>query len=370
MSDLFGDYKRPKAEMKIIDQFIKIYYESKREYKSNNYQKALSGFKAGYEILKDIYDIYPKALILYLIIKTKLKLNEFKDCEYYIKQLSKYLPDLIKYKKDSFIKFKSKLFLYEFILFFTYDNIEQSINVVIEMITFLKGIQLFTLEEKIRFFWIYIKGFVKISDNLNNRKFLYFKEQYESMLVEEVKGNRKNDERMEIREKKIFRGFVEDYKSYMNSKIRQIIYEHLDKKFYYYKYGEINSKIMLFLNRNMDLYINSDSKDKLIEKFNNYLLIKKIDLYEKYNMSMIQLIQEQKRRILAFNTIFSNMVGAFNHIFKNNLTSKEIIFKQLSHSKSMQFIYGKKEIKEIEENIIKKIKTIKPLDLNSKKNKK
>ena len=370
MTDFFGDYKRPKAEMKIIDQFIKIYYESKREYKSNNYQKALSGFKDGYEILKDIYVIYPKALILYYIIKTKLKLSEFKDCEFYIKQLSKYLPDLIKYKKDSFIKFKSKLFLYEFILFFTYDNIEQSINVVIEMITFLKGIKIFTLEEKIRFFWIYIKGFVKISDNLNNRKFLYFKEQYESMLVEEVKENRKNDERMEIREKKIFRGFLEDYKSYMNSKIRQIIYEHLDKKFYYYKYGEINSKIMLFLNRNMDLYINSDCKDKLIEKFNNYLLITKIDLYEKYNMSMIQLIQEQKRRISAFKTIFSNIVGAFNHIFKNNLTSKEIIFKQISHSKSMQFIYGKKEIKEIEENIIKKIKTIKPLDSNSKKNKK
>ena len=57
MSDFFGDYNRPKAEIKVIEQFIKIYYESKREYKSKNYQKALSGFKAGYEILKDIFDI-------------------------------------------------------------------------------------------------------------------------------------------------------------------------------------------------------------------------------------------------------------------------------------------------------------------------
>ena len=111
----------------------------------------------------------------------------------------------------------------------------------------------------------------------------------------------------------------------MNSKIRQIIYEHLDKKFYYYKYGEINSKIMLFLNRNMDLYINSDIKDKLIEKFNNYLLVTKIDLKEKFNMSMNDLIQEQKRRLLGFHTIYSNIVGAFNHIFRSHFTEKEII---------------------------------------------
>lgn len=367
MSDFFGDYNRPRAEINLIEKFIILFNESKKEYKSKNYQRALSGFKAGYEILKDIYDIYPRMVVLYLIIKTKLKLNQFKDCNYYIIKLNNDLPDLIKFKKDIFIKYKSKSFLFELILYFTLDNIEKSIDIVIQMITYLRDSDILSLEEKVYFFWVYIKGFIKISENIKTRKFMYFKEQYDSMLVEEIKQKRKYDEGIEIKEKKISRGFVEDYKSFMNSKMRQMIYENLDKKFYYCKYGEINNKIMFFLNRNMDIYINSESKDKLIEKFNNYLLITKIDLNEKFNMSMNQLIQEQKRRILGFNTIFSNIVGAFNHIFNNHLTEKEISFKKLSHSKSMQVIYGEKEIKEIEQNIIKNIRKIKPLELNPKK---
>ena len=369
MSNFFGNFKRPRAELKLIDKFILIYEESRKEYKSKHYIKALSGFKIGLEILKDIYDIYPKVVVLYLIIKSKFKLNDYKDFEFYIDKLDNYIIDLIKYKKDIYIKYKSKIFLYHLIFDFSLDNIDKSVNIVIQMIKYLKESNILSLEEKIYFFWIYLKGFIKISGSIKTRKFLYFKEQYDSMLVEEIEDKRKYDEGIIIKQKKISRNFIKDYKSYMNSKMGQNIYENLDKKFYYFKYGLIDNKIMFFLNRNMELYISTGNKDKLIEKFNNYLLVTKIDLKEKFNMSMIDLIQEQKRRILGFNTIYANIVGAFNHIFKNYFTEKEITFKQLSHSKSMEVIYGKKEIKEIEQKLIKQIRQIQPININSKKEK-
>ena len=369
MSSFFGNFKRPRAELKLIDKFIQIYEESRKLYKSKNYTKALSGFKIGLEILKDIYDIYPKVVVLYLIIKSKFKLNDYRDFELYIDKLDEYIVDLIKYKKDIFIKYKSKIFLYRLIFDFSLDNIEKSVNIVIQMIKYLKESNLLSLEEKVYFFWIYLKGFIKISGSIKTRKFVYFKEQYDSMLVEEIKDKRKFDEGIIIKQKKISRNFIKDYKSYMNSKMGQNIYENLDKKFYYFKYGVIDNKIMFFLNRNMELYLSTGNKDKLIEKFNNYLLVTKIDLKEKFNMSMNDLIQEQKRRLLGFHTIYSNIVGAFNHIFRSHFTEKEITFKQLSHSKSMEVIYGKKEIKEIEQKLIKHIRQIKPININSKKEK-
>ena len=370
MSNFFGNFKRPRAELKLIDKFVDLYEESRKDYKSKNYVKALSGLKVEYEILKDIYDIYPKVVVLYLIIKSKYKLNDYKDFEEYIEKLDSYIIHLVKYKKDIFIKYKAKIFLYKLIFDFSLDNIEKSINIVIQMINYLKDSPILSLEEKIYFFWIYIKGFIKLSDNIKSRKFIYFKEQYDSMIMEVINDKKKFDEGIIIKEKKISRVFVKEYKSYMNSRMRQNIYESLDKKFYYFKYGKINNKIMLFLNRNMDLYLSSDNKDKLVEKFNNYLLVTKIDLKETFNMSVSQLIQEQKRRIIAFNIIFSNIVGAFNHIFKKYFTEKEITFKQLSNSKSVENMFNKNEIKEIEQKLIRNARQIKPINLNSTKEEK
>ena len=369
MSNLFGIFNRPKAEIKVIDKFIQLFNESRQEYKSKNYQKALTGFNIGYEILKDIYDIYPKTLVLYLIIKCKLKLNDYRNFEYYITNLDNYLVHLLKFKRDIFIKYKSKVFLYGMIFNFTLDNVEKSIDIVVQMIKYLKDSTFLSLEEKVYFFWVYLKGIIKISESIKTRKFLFFKEQYDSMLVEEINLKRKFDEGIEVKEKKISRGFVKDYKSYMNAKMGQNLYENLDKKFYYFKYGEKNSKIMLFLNRNMDLYIKSGTKDKLVEKFHNYLLVTKIDLNETFNMSMSQLIQEQKRRILAFNNIFSNIVGSFTHIFKNYFTDKENNTTSLSRSKSVNLLYSKKEIKEIEQNLIKYLRVVKPIEIKPKKEK-
>ena len=367
MSDLFGDFKRPKAELKIINEFVQSFNQSRKEYKSKNYQKALSGFKAEYEILKDIYDVYPKIVLLYLIIKCKFKLNDYNNCESYISKLENNLMDIFQFQKNSFIKYKAKLFLFKFLLYFTLDKLESSIKIVIEMITHLKESNFYSLEEKIYFFWVYIKGFIKISKKHETKKFLYFKEQYDSMLIEEIDEKKKLREGIEFKQKKISRGFMEEYKSFMNSKMKQIIYENLDQKFYYLKYGKVNIKFIQFLNRNMDIYIKTGKKDKLIEKFKGFLMVSRIDLKEYFNKSMEQIIQEQRRRILAFNTIFCNLVGAFNHIFLRHFTDKEVAYKQMSRSRSTEIIYDNKDIKEMEEKLIKYTRKVKPIDLNSKK---
>ena len=367
MSELFGDFKRPRAELKVIENFIQIFEKSKEEYNSKNYVKAISDLKESYEILKDIYDVLPKVVVLYLIIKCKFKLNEYNNFELYLSELDNYIKHIIKFKKDIFIKCKSKIFLYGLVYNFALDNIDKSINIVIQMIEFLKESKILSLEEKVYSFWIFLKNFIKIGVNIQTRKFLYFKEQYNSILVEEENREKKYYQGIEIKEKKIYRGFLHEYKTYMNSKIRQNIYENLDKKFYYFKYGKTNNKIMYFLNRNMEFYIKSDSKDKLIEKFNNYLLVTRINLNEEFNVSMTQLIQEQKRRILGFNMIFANIVGAFHNIFNNHFTEKEVTFRQIANSKSSTSMFGHKEIKEIEEKLISHRRTIKTINLNEKK---
>ena len=358
MSEYFGNYKRPKAEMELIQRFIQIFNQSKKEYKLNNLKTALSGFLSGYELLLDIFDIYPKTVTLNFIIKCQFKLQKYNDCYDSISKLKQLLPDLIKNRKDVFIKIKSKVFLYEFILDFICENLDKSILNVTEFISYLKNAIFFTLEEKVNFFWVFIKNFIKLGENIKSRNFLFFKEQYNSMIVEENISKKKYEKFYMKKEKKISREFVTFYKTFMNSKLKEVIYENLDKKYYFYKFGEVDGNLINFLNRNMEFYMQSGNKDMLIEKLENYLLINKIDLNKKFHWSMNQLIYEQKMRITCFNTAFLNIVGAFNQIFKEHLSENIYKLKPLKNSKSMTLIFGKKDIKEMEEKLIKKMKII------------
>ena len=367
MSEYFGKYIRPKTEIKRIEAFIKIFNESRVEYKHKKYEKSLSGFITGYEILKDIFDFYPKVVTLNLIIKCQFRLAKYDECKSSISEFKQYLPNLIKYKKESFIKYKPKIFLYEFILDFIFDNLDESLLHITEFISYLKNTNILTLEEKTDFFWVFIKNFVKIGENLKSRNFLFFKQQYNSMIIEENKLKSKYENIM-IKEKKILRGFVYYYKTFMNSKLKQLIYENLDEKFYFYKYGEVDNRIIDFLHRNMELYIQGGNKEILTNDFENYLLISNIDINKQYNMNINQLLYEQKKRVKYFDSAFLNIVGAFNNIFKNSLTEKEISLKPLQNSNSVPLILAKKDIQQMEQKLIKKMKIIKPNLISRNKN--
>ena len=369
MSEYFGKYNRPKAEIKLIQKFLNIFNQSKKEYKQKNFQKALIGFISGYELLSDIYDIYPKIITLNLIIKSQFKLYKYNDCFIYISKLKQCLPDLIKDHKDIFIKFKSKIFLYSFLLDFICENLNRSLLNVTEFISYLKNSNIISLEEKVHFFWIYIKKFINLGEKKNSKNFLFFQEQYNSMIVEETINKIKNERIYVKKEKKISREFLIFYKTFMNFKLKEVIYENLDKKYYFHKFGEYDENLVKFLHRNMEFFMQSGNKDILIEKLGKYLSINKIDLNQKFGMNINQLIYEQKIRMTCFNTAFLNLVGAFNQIFKGHLSDKEYKLKPLKTSKSMTLIFSKENIQEMEQKLIKKMKIINP-DITTSNNEK
>lgn len=353
MSEYFGNYNRPKEEIKEINKFIKLFNKSIKEYDSKNYENALSGFISSYEIIKDIFDTLPKVITLKFIIKIFFRNKRYNECHLYIKNMKQYIPYLIGEKREYYIKYYPKIILYEFILDFIQEKLDQSILDITDFITYLKNDNILSLEEKINFFFIFLKNFIKLGIDIHSRNFLFFKEQYFSMIIEE-KINKKSQNIPMKTEKKILIGFVSYYKSFMNSKLKDLVFEKLDNLYYSYKYGITNDKIINFLNRNIDPYVQSDEKNTLISKFQNYLIITKINLKKKFNMSMNQLIFEQKKRIKCFNSIFLNIVGAFNQIFKNYYTRNEVILKPLKKSNSMSYIFNKHDILLMEQKIMNK----------------
>ena len=318
MADLFGDYKRPNAERKVIEKYIKIYEKSKNFYTNKNYTEALEGFKKAYQLLLDIWDQFPKIVTLYLIMKSFFYTKQYDKCQETLDHLETVLEYIPKEKFDSFIKIKSRILIYRLILYFINDDIDNSVDSIIGFIKYLSSEQKLDLEEKAKFFWYYIKCFLKIAGITNTNKFSLLKEGYNSMIVEQVKINENNVDNKEDLppEKKINRLMIETYKNFMNSKLRSIIYESLDKEFYFVKYRKENDKVMIFLHKNINIFVRDNNKERLMELFHTFLVLNKTNLKRDYNMTLDELVFEQKRRIEAFDRIFSNLVGAFNHIFR------------------------------------------------------
>ena len=323
MADLFGDYKRPRAEIKYIEKFIKKFNIAKNEYKSKNYKQAIDLLNQAYELLIDIWDIYPKVISLYLIMKSNYYCKEYDNCEYIKSQLNEILPSIYKEKRSDYYKIKSKILLYDLIIFFIKDNINKSIDSVLSTISYIAQNEEMTLEEKTLFFWKYIKGILKLTGINKSKKFEIFQEEYNSMIFEDRNLKSSKDDEVIVSMKKIKKSMLDEYKSFMNSKLRGIIYEYLDKEFYYKKYGKVGNKVMSFLQKNIDMYVRDKNKQKLIENFETFLTLNKTDLKREFGLNMNQLIHEQKRRIEAFDIIFANLVGAFSHIFKNYFDENE-----------------------------------------------
>ena len=72
MNELFGKFNRTKAELKHIEKIINVFSNAKEAYKSKNYNQALELLNETYKLLLEVWDIYPKILTLYLIMKCNL----------------------------------------------------------------------------------------------------------------------------------------------------------------------------------------------------------------------------------------------------------------------------------------------------------
>ena len=315
MADLFGNYKRPNAEKKVIEKFIKLYENSKNLFKNKNYLEALEKLNIGYQLLLDIWDQYPKVVTLYLIMKGYFYSKQYNKCKQTLEALDSMLKYIDKNKKDIFIKIKSKILLYQLIIFFISDDIDNSVDSIINLIKYLSNNPTFNLEDKAKFFWHYIKSFLKITGITKSNKFYLLQEGYNSMIVEQVNiNNNENENNTPV--KKVNRHMVEIYKNFMNSKLRGIMYELLDKEFYFVKYGKRNDKVMIFLQKNINIFVRDNNRERLVKLFHTFVVLNKTNLKKEFNMTLEELVFEQKRRIEAFDRIFSNLVGAFNHIFR------------------------------------------------------
>ena len=324
MNALFGQYKRPKAEIKYIEKIIKIFDKAKEAYNSKKYIQALELLNETYKMLNEIWDEYPKIFTLYLIMKSYFYLRQYNDSYLIKEKLENMLPNIYKERRDEFFKMKSKIFLYDLIINFILDNLKESIDSILSTITYISTNDEMTLEEKISFFWRYIKGILKLIGKDKTSKFILFKNDYEAMVFMSTKTiKEENGDTKVIPFKKIKKSMLDEYKSFFNFKLRQIIYEYLDQEFYFVKYGKTNNKLMIFLQKNMDTFVRNNNKQKLLEDLKIFVTLNRIDISKEFGLNNLQIIHEQKTRINSFDTIYYNLIGGFSHIFKDYLEENE-----------------------------------------------
>lgn len=368
MAYLFNNYKRPKAELKRIDKFIESYEKSQNYYKDKDYLKALEELQISYNLLIDIWDEYPKIKTLYLMMNSFFNSKQYSQCLSLHEEITKRISiekqrdkKISKEKHNLFLKIQARVSVYFLFINFIYDNLDNSIESVLDKIKYLSENNNLLLEDKIKYFWEYLKGFVKITGITKTKKYEIFKQDYDSMLITE-KNNNSKDNNIDKPVKKIAKHILDKYKSFMNSKLRTTLYEILDREYFYVKFEKPNERVITFLQKNMNIYVRENNKSKLLEVFYHFLVLGKIDLKKSFNMTMQEMVHIQKRRIEKFDAIFANIVGAFNHIFKKYFNDEiEISFADtLIEQNKIRLSQNLKEIK-------KQIKMLKASSSNKNK---
>ena len=351
MSNLFIEIRRPLAEQKIIKEFINSYQKGESLYKSKDYQNALDLLRIALNYLNDIWDEYPKICTLYLIMKILFHIRKYGEClsiqeEILGKIKLERMRDLSdnKQKRENFIKIEAKIDVYNLLINFIFDNSSKSVECILNMIKFISEDNSMVLEEKIIYFWNYLKSFIQISGITKSHKFMQFKESFDSMII----TNRKDDETTK-KASSIYRSIydpvktinpsiIDNYKILMNNELKIQLYEILDKEYYLSNFGIENDKVINFLQKNMHIYIVEKNKKKLLQLFNTFVVLGKIDLKKKFNMTMNELIYAQKSRIEDWSVIYANLIGGFQHIFKKNFRHEKKIYsnKSLNNLKTIK----------------------------------
>ena len=260
--------------------------------------------------------------------------------------------------------------VYDLLINFIYDNLDKSVESILDVIKYLSENDSLSLDDKIKYFWNYIKTFLKIAGVTETNKFKLFKQDYDSMIIIEKKNNISPMNNCIYEPiKKIDRTILDKYKVLMNSKLKTNLYEYLDKEYYLIKFGISNDNVMKFLQKNMNMYVRDNNKVKLIELFQTFIFLGKINLKKKYNMTMNEIIYVQKRRIEKFDIIFSNLVGAFNNIFKKYYTNEnKISFSTSINNKNKNRINNSIEEIKKQINFIKSSSFINNLEKEENKN--
>ena len=182
MSELFNNYNRPKSELKIIAKFLTSFEASQNYYKNKEYLKALEELKISYNLLIDIWDEYPKIKTLYLMMKSFYYSRQYSNClplhDEIIEKIEieeKRDRKITKEKIDLFIKIKARVEVYKLLINFIFDNLDISVDLMLNMIKYLSKNKNLSLEYKIAYFFEYLKSFLKIVDIKKSNIFILFK---------------------------------------------------------------------------------------------------------------------------------------------------------------------------------------------------
>ena len=328
--EYFEKIIRPRAEMKVINNFISLFTEAKEDYKKKQYNISVDKFDRCFDILEPIYDIFPKVIVLYYLMKNKYKLKNYDSCNIAKKKLSRLIEEIKKIDINEYLKIKAKIFVVDFLLNFINDNFKESILDIIECIKFI-DVKEYNLDNRQFYFWKVIKAFLKIAKLTKTKNFELIDEEYNNMIfrVKNEKGKIISYVHIKMKEK---------YKNFMSTKIRKQIYDKINEDYNLKKYHKnYKDKVINYLDKNIDICVRKNNTELLIENFETFLRLNKISIQNEFGKSLKELINEQKNRIESFDAVFCNLVGFFGQVFKNylkeELDTKDVMLNEDSKNK-------------------------------------
>ena len=329
MSDLFDSHQRPKAEQKVIDSFFKLYNKAQKFYKKKEYPNAIEFYTKAFDTQVKIMDILPKTQTLYMLMKSKFYNRDFISCNN-VKEKLRYLAKSLEDDKTFYkelLKYKAKIYLYDIIIHFINNELEESISCMVAMIKYVSTNRQMNIIDRERFFWRFFNSFMKFGGVIGSPKYEIFREQYKKMVVKinndgfvpyKIVGSEELNVVSDIENLRVNKRALNDYKTFMTTKLRKNLYEKLDQEFYRLKYNtNLEDKVMNFLQKNIQIYVRDQNKEILVQKFQIYLTLNKINLQNSHGTTVNNIIHEQKLRNDVFDAIFTNFVGSFNQIFKD-----------------------------------------------------
>ena len=333
--NMFENIKRPRAETNVINSFITSFEKAKNLYKSKSFSTALPEFHTCYAILSPIYDIRPKTEVLFYLMKTQFYLKMYDECLQTKSTLLNYLLQ-IQTQKEKYLNIYARVIAYDIIISFIKNSLDDSMKHTLDFISYVKNNEtLPDISDKAYLFMRVLKGLLNVGKVSKSKQYELFMNEYNSMIVyiDNKHGNKV---------KMIKSTMKELYKNFMSTKNRQYIFDELNAWFYKLKYGlNTDNKVVSFLDKKMHIYVRENNYQKLVEMLETFLHLNKIELstYFGNNMDKYELINEQKNRIVCFDTIFGNFCGAFtiifNHYFTDAGNNNNTMYNKSSHIKTL-----------------------------------
>jgi hypothetical protein len=355
--EYFEKIIRPRAEMKVINNFIQVFLEAKQDYKKKQYKISVDKFDRCFDILEPIYDVFPKVIVLYYLMKNKYKLKSYDSCNIAKKKLCRIIEEIKTIDINEYLKIKAKIFVVDFLLNFINDNFKESILNIIDCIKFI-DVKEYNLENRKFYFWKVIKTFLKVAKLTKTKNFELIDEEYNNMVFRAKNEKGKFVYYVHIKMK-------EKYKNFMSTKIRQEIYDKINEDYNLKKYHKnYKDKVINYLDKNIDICVRKNNTDLLIENFNTFLRLNKISIQNEFGKTLKELINEQKNRIESFDAVFCNLVGFFGQIFKNylkeELDTKDVMISEesINRRRNSTLTFQRQNMAAEASNIFKEIKRV------------